>query len=306
MRDDTEKENAEAAPATVIEPRLRAEIEAAILALPILPKEEWQVRHIVDDLCLRAAILSASKGDGRVTPHFRPATRQTTLKELNELERQMSGLARKLERGVRTKRARERFNRARERLARLVKGLHAPTTVALSCAPALMVGGRPILADINYFENQLPNKLLADGSDLSALEMRYWGKLARLAGIEAAKAQAVADEAASDDPIDDVFVMFPSLVRLQPDEPRYADDAPGRPPNQQVHAIARLICSAYQQLTGHEPIFGHGKSGPDAPNVHGPFIDFSREVFAIMGIPHDALRYVSVAAYARRGRGRKQ
>jgi len=272
------------------ERKRHAEIEAAIRGLPILPEEEWQVRHIIDELCLRAAILSAPKGDGRAPPHPRPATRQMTLKELRELERRMFDLARKLERGVRTKRTQEPLNRARERLARLVEGLHAPTLEALRCAPAF--------ADINYFEDRLPNKLLADGSDLSALEMRYWGKLAHLAGIEAVKAQAVAAQVASGDPLNDVFAMVPSLLRLQADEPRY-DDV-GRPPNRQVHAIADLIVEAYA-LAGQEPTFWQGNRRPA-----GPFIEFAREIFGIMGIRRDPLRYVSVAAFARRGRGRKQ
>ncbi len=162
----------------------RAEIEAAIRDLPIFPENEWQVRLIVDELCLRADIIAASKGDGRAPPHFRPATRQMTMNELRQLRRRFFDLARKVERGgVKTKRARERLKRAREQLARLIEGLHAPTIEALNDAPALMVGGRPRLAVIRHIEKRLPKKPLED-SDLSALGLRYRSAVARAAEIQ--------------------------------------------------------------------------------------------------------------------------
>lgn len=291
MRDDPG--NAKAAPEIVIEPiagadrKRRAEIEAAIRGLPILPEEEWQVRHTVDELCLRAAIYAASQRNGRVPPPIRPATRQMMIKELEEFERRAFDLAEKIERGDGSKRARERLKRAREKLARLIGGLHGPTIEALDGVP---VQGRAILG----VKHRSPMKL-EDPLVLRAL--------ARAARIEADKARAVPDKAENADQLEELFAMVRGLRRLEPDGPRYAGGV-GRPPNRQVHAIADLITEAYA-LTGEETTFSQGKRlNQDA--VRGPFIEFASTIFAIMGIRHDALRYVSVAAFARRGRGRKR
>jgi hypothetical protein len=279
---------------------MRAEIEAAIRGLPIVPEEEWQVPFLVRELCLRAANFSASKGDGRGPPHSRPATRQMTLKELEKLERQCFDIAQKIERGIKTKLAREQTKRAREKLVGLIEGLHAPTIEALDRTPGLRVGGGPIHPGANYFENRLPKKLLEEPG-LSALELRSCGELAR-AAIKTEKGRDIAEKAESGDPL---LAMFPDLRRLLPKGPQYAEHV-GRLPNRQLQAIANLITKAYFDLTGREPTFSQGTPGLDEDGVHGPFIKFARKMFAIMGIDHDPLRYVSVAAFALRGRGRKQ
>jgi hypothetical protein len=69
----------------------------------------------------------------------------------------------------------------------------------------------------------------------------------------------------------------------------------------------RGLTKAYADLTGRQPTFTHHGAGTkDKDAVSGPYIDFARDMFAMLGIGRDALSYVAKAAYARRGKGRKK
>jgi hypothetical protein len=80
----------------------------------------------------------------------------------------------------------------------------------------------------------------------------------------------------------------------------------GRPPNHHAMTVARILVRAYPELTGRPPTFSHGTSKNEDP-VHGAFYQFGRKVFRIIvGKHHNALSYLSRAAYELRGTGRKK
>ncbi len=94
-------------------------------------------------------------------------------KELGELEKRANDLANKIERGGRTK-------RAREQLAQHIREMRGPTITALSDAPAVVNGGQQVLADTWYFKTGLPEKLDAD-EEITSAELKFWALIAKLA-----------------------------------------------------------------------------------------------------------------------------
>lgn len=150
-----------------------SDIEAAVRRLPILHEQTYYVRHVVDYLALMGIIFDEIGGDAALPFHFRPATAEMVKRELGELEKRAKDLASKIERGGRTK-------RAREQLARHIREMRGPTITALSDAPAVDYGGQQILADTWYFETRLPEKLEA-GEEVAIAELRFWALIAKLA-----------------------------------------------------------------------------------------------------------------------------
>ncbi len=138
----------------------RAEIEAALRELPEkepgapcagLPREQY-IRHAVDELCHRGALLQRSGGTGTTPPHYRPCSAETMTKELKELKDRAEKLARKTANHGRDK-------RAREKLASLLRGLHATTIEELDDAPVFIVDGKPRLPVFSDILRSLPDRL---------------------------------------------------------------------------------------------------------------------------------------------------
>lgn len=211
-----------------------------------------------------------------------------------ELERRANDLAGKIEKGGGT-------TRAREQLARHIRNLQAPTLAALMNAPPIMVGGEQRLADIHYFSNGLPEKLDREGATTS-VELRFWAQIAS----EAAKGFASQTRRAS---IDLHFLrMFPNSARFDVAPPKVQEE--GRPPDRNAQIVASTLAHNYALLTGKEPtlptvsIVGSDKG--HVGTVYGEYLDFVKEIFRILNIKRDALRYASVAAYKLRGKGRKK
>jgi len=153
--------------------RKYSDIEAAVRRLPILHEQTYYATYLVDYLALMGIILDETGGDGTVPFHLRPATPEMIKKELGKLEKRANDLAGKIERGGRTK-------RAREQLARHIRKLRGPTITALSDVDAVVYGGQQILADTCYLETGLPRKLDA-GEGITSNELRFWALIAKLA-----------------------------------------------------------------------------------------------------------------------------
>jgi hypothetical protein len=153
--------------------RKYSDIEAAVRRLPILHEQTCYVTHLVDYLALMGIIIDEIGGDDALPFYFRPATAEMVKRELGELEKRANDLANKIERGGRTK-------RAREQLARHIREMQGPTITALSDAPAVVYGGQQMLADTWYLETGLPEKLEA-GEEVAITELRFWALIAKLA-----------------------------------------------------------------------------------------------------------------------------
>jgi hypothetical protein len=159
------------------------------------------------------------------------------------------------------------FTRACEQLCLLLRTLTGDTRQSIDKS------AQTSTLNLAFIFNDLPKRLLDAGSmDMGALVLPL-RQLAEIAGSASAAAPK----------------GTPS----------------GRPPDHYTMAVARLAARQYQILTGNEPNFWQGnRAGQD--KVRGPFFDFARDLFAVMGIRHDALTYVSRAAFDLRGRGRKK
>ncbi len=252
----------------------RPDIEAAFEAILPEPKPEqlrrFDVQFWIDDLCLRGLLLERAGGDGRAPPRFRPCSTATAKRELTELRDRAEKLAEKLAR-------RRRDRRAREQLAKLLRGLHAPTIELMDGAPPFKFRGSLWLPVFSDMLRSLPNRL-EQGVGPSVLDMRLLAWLARDALTRAERRD------------------YPPV---------------GRPPHRQAHIIARDLARAYRELTGRETTATTptdatksyvGREGKAA----GDWVSFVERNFAALGIERAAWSDALRAGRNLRGRGRRK
>ena len=208
----------------------------------------------------------AAAGPAPAPPRLRPGSAATVAKQLRELLRLSSSLADKLERGGGSA-------RCRERLRNLLRELTSDTIQSIDKA----IQAQSSAVNLAFMLNDLP-KYLGAGDRPYGMTPPDDVKAAQLL-------RQIAEIAASAAPI---------------------GTPAGRPRDHYFMVVARIAARQYQILTGKEPTFSHGPRRADQDAVHGPFVDFGRELFAVMGIRRDALTYISQAAYELRGAGRKK
>ncbi len=198
------------------------------------------------------------------------------INELVELEERANGLANKIDRKMRTK-------RAREQLAKHIRDLHLPTIAALSEAPEVITP---------YFEAQLPEKLERD-IDVTSREMRFWAEIAKLAAIEMRRPEADGSSEAEDS---ELSRRFPEAARVRVGFQRPRTRDVGRPQNRLAQNVANELAHKYFMLTGKQPTVSTVVGGENEGMPYGPFLDFTREIFALLNIEPDALHYARIAA----------
>ena len=232
-----------------------ARVEREIRKLPIRRGQKWRVPWLARDL---VEMTAASP-----EPHLRPANTATVDKQLVELRTRASRLARTIDCGART-------NRARRQLALLIRGLFEDTIRALSEAPWLTVAGEPAPFNMAWF--RILPAALERGDPISAEALCIAARVAEAA------------------------------INAQP-----KGTGAGAPPDRHSQAVADVLTKAYADLTGRQPTFTHHGAGTkDKDAVSGPFAEFARDMFAMLGMRPDASYYVARAAHARRGKGRKK
>jgi len=158
--------------------------------------------------------------------------------------------------------------RARQQLARHIRELNGPTLTAMSDV-------QPIdgaLPDVRYFLTRLPEKLDA-GEGITSAELRYWARIAKEA----------------------IAVI-----------PKNAASDVGRRPDRRAQIVANTLAREYFNLTGKEPKFVTRSCEDSEGKVEGEFLDFVGEIFKLLNIERNPIRYASVAAYRLRGKGRKK
>jgi len=159
--------------------------------------------------------------------------------------------------------------RARDQLVLLIQKLRGPTISALSDAPPITVAGEQILVDSWHFRSGLPGRIAA--GHVTSIELKMWSTIARLAASAPIKGTNV-----------------------------------GRPANKLAHNVASELARKYRLLTGREPTFTSVVAADAYGETAGQFVDFAREIFALLKIKSDALTYASAGAHKLRGKGRKK
>jgi hypothetical protein len=211
-------------------------------------------------------IIEEKGGDLTLPPNLRPASKEMVMKELVELERRASDLANKIDRKGGT-------TRARAQLAKHIRELHLPTIAAMTEAPEVIAP---------YFEAKLPEKLERD-IDVTSREMRFWAEIARLAAIEMRRPEA--DRSSEDS---EFAKMFPEAARIRVGFQRPKTRDVGRPQNRLAQNVANELARVFM-FTGKRPtvstVIGSEKEGM----AYGPFLDFTREIFALLYIEPHAL-----------------
>jgi len=254
--------------------------------LPINADQTPYVWLLVDYLALMGNIINEREGDLTLPRNLRLATKAIVVKELVKLEQRASDLANKIEKKGGTK-------RAREQLAQHIRELSFPTVAALSEAPEVITP---------YFQEGLPNKLERDES-VTSRELRFWAQIANLATIEMRRPAA---DRSSETEHSEFFKRFPEAARIRVGFQPPRTQNVGRPQNRLAQNVADELARKYFIITGKQPTFStvSGKEGEG--EVYGQYLDFTREIFALLNIKVDPLSYASRAAYKLRGRGRKK
>ena len=146
---------------------------------------------------------------------------------------------------------------------------------------------------------------LEQDTELISREMRFWAEIAKLAAIEMRRPEADRSSEAEDA---EFFKMFPEATLNRVDfQPPMTRDV-GRPQKRLAQNVANELADKYFIFTGKQPTFitatyeGKEKQG----TVYGPYLDFTREIFALLNITADPLSYASIAAHKLRGCGRKK
>lgn len=160
--------------------------------------------------------------------------------------------------------------RAKEQLSRRITTLNASTISALSDLPMEIVDGQILSIDWAHFRLGLPSDLLA-GNRIAPQYLRLIADAAKRA------------------------------LQIQPPA-----QSVGRPVDNRARVVADILAKNYFKLTRLEPTFTVIAGRANEGEVSGPFLNFVRDVFALLNINRDATSYASHAARALRGKGRKK
>ncbi len=245
----------------------RSKIEAAVRGLQISAESPYVWQHVsdlIDYVALMGNIIEEKGGDLTLPPNLRPASKEMVIKELVELERRASDLANKIDRKGGT-------TRARAQLAKHIRELHLPTIAAMTEAPEVIAP---------YFEAKLPEKLERD-IDVTSREMRFWAEIARLAAIEMRRPEADRSSEAEDS---EFAKMFPEAARVRVGFQHPSTRNVGRPQNRLAQNVADELARKYFMFTGKRPTVSVVVGGEKDGMAYGPFLDFTREIFALQNI----------------------
>ena len=168
-------------------------------------------------------------------------------------------------------------------MAKHIRNLHQPTILALSESPQAITP---------YFVRGLPDKL--EGNDpLTSAELRFWARTANLALVEMHRPLAAKDPATAA-----YHMRFPDAARVQKGfRPPATRNHVGRPQNRRAQNVADELARQYSILTGKRPTITVIAGREGEGTAEGPFLNFTREIFALLDINHNALHYARTAAH---------